>query len=111
ARGVVVAAVVLAPMLSFATWASAFSVQRTLSPNPAIAEPITIAFDPDLGRSAAEPAATSANVVLLPIRVSGLPPESIVMNERATIRLMARDGTTLFSGRTKVSLGYGEDFP
>src|SRR6185295_9467793 len=30
ARGVVVAAVVLAPMLSFATWASAFSVQRTL---------------------------------------------------------------------------------
>jgi len=111
ARGVVVAAVVLAPMLSFATWASAFSVQRTLSPNPAIAEPVTIAFDPDLGRSAAEPAATSANVVLLPIRVSGLPPESIVMNERATIRLIARDGTTLFSGRTKVSLGYGDDFP
>lgn len=111
ARGIVVAAVVLAPMLSFATWASAFSVQRTFSPNPAIAEPITIAFDPGLGRSATEPAATSANVVLVPIRVSGLVPESIVMNDRATVRLMARDGTTLFSGRTTVNLGYGDDFP
>jgi hypothetical protein len=110
-RSVAVAAVVLAPMLSFAAWAPAFAVQQMFSPNPAVAEPIAIAFDPSFGRPVAESASTSANVVLLPIRVSGLAPESIVMNDRATTRLVARDGTTLFEGRTTVGIGYGDDFP
>jgi len=110
-RYIAVGAVVLAPMLSFATWASAFSVQQRLSVDPAIAEPITIAFDPSLGRSVAEPASTSADVVLLPIRVSALVPESIVMNDRSNVRLVGRDGTTLFTGRTTTKLGYGDDFP
>ena len=98
-------------VVSFSTWTSAFSVQRRLSPNPSLAEPIAIAFDPGLGRSAAEPASTSANAVLLPLRVSGLAPESIVMNDRADLRLVGRDGGTLFRGRTTINLGYGDDFP
>ncbi len=111
ARQIVLGAVLLAPMLSFSTWASAFSVQRWLSTNPGIAEPIAIAFDPSLGRSAAEPASTSANAVLLPVRVSGLAPESIVMNDRAVVRLVGRDARTLFRGRTTVTIGYSDDFP
>jgi hypothetical protein len=111
ARRIVVGVVLLAPILSLSTWASAFSVQQWLSPNPAIAEPITIAFDPSLGKeTVAEPASTSTIAVLLPLRVSGLVPESIVMNDRADVRVVGRDETTLFSGRTTVNIGYGEDF-
>jgi hypothetical protein len=111
ARIIVIGAALLAPMLSFSTWTSAFALQRRLSPNPSLAEPIAIAFDPGLGRAAAEPASTSANAVLLPLRVSGLAPESIVMNDRADLRLVSRDGRTLFRGRTTITLGYGDDFP
>jgi hypothetical protein len=111
ARRVVGVAVLLAPMLSLSTWASAFSVQRWLSPNPALAEPIAIAFDPGLGRSAGEPDPTSASAVRLPLRVSGLARESMVVNDRADVRLVGIDGTTLFRGRTTANVGYGDDFP
>jgi hypothetical protein len=111
ARAILWGAVLLAPLLSFSTWAAAFSVQRFLSPDAAIAQPIAIAFEPSLERAAAEPVATSAGTVLLPLRVIGLASEAIVMNDRAVIRLVGRDGRTLYSGRTTVNIGYGDDFP
>lgn len=110
-RQILVGAVLVTPMLSFSSWASVFSIQRWLSPNPAIAEPIAFAFDPTLGESTAELASTPANTLLLPLRVSGLPPDSIVMNDRAEVRLTDRVGATLFRGRTTSSIGYGDDFP
>ena len=60
ARAILWGAVLLAPLLSFSTWGAAFSVQRFLSPDPAIAQPIAITFAPSMGRAAAEPAPTSA---------------------------------------------------
>jgi len=111
ARRIAGGAVLLAPMLSFSTWDSTFSVQRWLSPDPAAADSVAISFDPGLGRSTAAPVPASPNAVLLPLRVSGLAAESVVMNDRAYIRLVGRDGTTLFGGRTTASLGYGDDFP
>jgi hypothetical protein len=111
ARAIVWGAVLLAPLLSFSTWAAAFSVQRLLSPDPAIAQPIAITFEPSLGRAPTEPALTSAGAVLLPLRVASVAPETMVMSDRAFIRLIGRDGTTLYSGRTTVNIGYGDDFP
>jgi len=108
-RQIVVGAVFVAPMLSLSTWDSAFSVQRWLSPNAAAAFPIAIAFDRSVVRGAAEPS-ISANTVLLPLHVSGLPPDSIVMNDRAEARLLDHDGATIFRGRTTPTLGYGDDF-
>ncbi|HZF27567.1 MAG TPA: hypothetical protein VE907_00475 [Gammaproteobacteria bacterium] len=110
-RSVAVAAVVLAPMLSLSTWAPAFAVQQWLSPAPDTAEPMTIAFDPGIGRSVALPASPSADVVLLPLRVSGLTAQSIVMNDRAEVRLVRGDGTMLYRARTVAGIGYGDDFP
>ena len=105
ARQIVGGAVLVAPMLSLSTWDSAFAVQRRLSPNPTVAEPIAIAFDSSLGRSAAEPASTSATAVLLPLRVSGLAPEAIVMNDRADVRLMAVMARRSFAGeRASISV-------
>jgi hypothetical protein len=110
ARRIVVGAALLAPMLSFSTWTPAFFLQQWLSPNPAAAKPITIVFDPTFGKSAAEAAATSAYTVLLPLRVSGLPPESMVLNDHAEVHLIGREGKTLFRGRTTAYIGYGDDF-
>ena len=111
ARGMVAAAVLLAPLLSLAPWAEAFSVQQHLSPHPALSTPVTIAFDPALGRSAAEPNSRSRTVIFLPIRVTGLPPDSFLMNDRAEVRILSRDGVALYRGRTIAALGYHDDFP
>jgi hypothetical protein len=111
ARYIAAGAVALAPTLSFSTWAAVFPVQQRLSPNPALAEPITIAFDPGLGRSRAGAGLISGSAVALPLRVSGLPPESFLLNDRAIVRLAGRDGTTLFRGRTTVNIGYRDDLP
>lgn len=109
-RQVVVGAVLVAPMLSASTWDPAFSVQRWLSSNSAAAVPISMTFDGSLGQETAESRSIPANTLLLPLRVSGLPPESIVMNDRAEARVVDFDGATLFRGRTTPTLGYGDDF-
>jgi len=111
ARVILWGAVLLAPLLSFSTWAAAFSVQRLLSADPASAQPIVISFDPGLGRAPIAPAPASAGAVLLPLRVAGVAADAMVMSDRAFIRLVGRDGTTLYSGRTTVNIGYGDDFP
>jgi hypothetical protein len=73
-----------------------------------------IAFDPSIGRRPAEPGATlttAGTAVQLPLRVSGLAPDSTLVNDRADVRLTDRDGTTIFRGRSTRSLGYSDDFP
>ena len=97
ARRIVGGAVLLAPMLSFSTWASAFSVQRWLSPNPALAEPIAIAFDPSLGQiccRAGSHVGQRCADCRSACRVSRANRWS--MNDRADVRLVGLDGTTLF---------------
>ncbi|HEY6454384.1 MAG TPA: hypothetical protein VIY90_03780 [Steroidobacteraceae bacterium] len=111
ARAILWGAVLLAPLLSFSTWAAAFSVQRLLSTDPQIAQSIAVTFEPGLGRAATAPAPTSTGTVLLPIRVTGVAPNAIVISDRAFIRLVGRDGATLYRGPTTPNIGYGDDFP
>jgi hypothetical protein len=110
ARRIAVCALLLAPTLSFSTWSLAFSAQQRLSPQPAMAEPIGIAFDPAPERTPVDAAAVPANTVLLPLRVYGLASESIVMSDRAVIQLVGGEGTTLFRGRTTGNSGNHDDF-
>ena len=110
-RRVVVTAVLFAPMLSLSTWGGAFAVQQRLSPNLPVAESIRIGFDDSgAGRVAATAQAGSTRSLLLPLRVSGLIPESVLMNDRADVRLIRRDGSTLYEGKTTPALGYSDDF-
>jgi hypothetical protein len=111
ARAILWSAVLLAPLLSFSTWGAAFSVQRWLSSDPATAQPIAITFEPTLGRAVAEATPTPAGLVLLPIRVAGVAPAAMVISDRAFIRLIGRNGATLYSGGTTANIGYGDDFP
>ena len=56
-----------------------------------------LAFDPGIGRIASQPG-SQANAIWMPVRLSGLAPESIVLDNRAYLRIIGRDGTTLYSG-------------
>jgi hypothetical protein len=111
ARWIVAGAVLVAPLLSLSTWASAFSVQQRLSSNPLLAQRIAIAFNPGLRRATVEAGSASRNTVLLPLSISGLPPESFLMNDHTDIRLIGRDGAMLYRGRTTANIGYRDDLP
>jgi hypothetical protein len=122
ARGVALGAALLIPLPALVSWVPAFAFQTWLSLNPAPAGPIQVAFDPDLGRRVVAPGDQDrVNSVWLPLSVSGLSPESIVISDRANVRIIGRDGSILFTGRAtgdpQVTDGPGdgsfhiEDFP
>jgi hypothetical protein len=109
-RRIVVGAVLLAPVLSVSTWTSAFAVQQRLSPNRPLAESIRLAFAADGGAVSSVPGVSSSRTLLVPLRVSGLPADSVLMNDRSEVRLAGSDGGTLYRGKTTPTLGYGDDF-
>jgi hypothetical protein len=111
ARRVALGAIILAPLLSFSSWASAFAVQQWLSPDPAAARPIAIMFDAKAGKLVAAPFAVPRGTIALPIGVSGLAPNSIVRNDRAIVRIIDHDGGILFSGPTTTWSSQVDDFP
>jgi hypothetical protein len=100
ARGVALGAVLLIPLPAFVSWAPAFAFQKLLSADPAAAKPVEVAFDSSLGRFVVAPGGQNrANSVWLPLRVSGLAPESIVISDRANVRIIGRDGSIIFGGQ------------
>ena len=122
ARSIALGAVLLVPMSLFVPWALEFSFQQWFSVDPAAAKAIAVAFDPDLGKLVIERGIQRiANSVWLPVQVSGLAPESIVISDRADVRITDRDGILLYRGRTTgntnsaFNTGYGpariNDFP
>jgi hypothetical protein len=98
ARSIAFGAVLLIPVLEFVPYAPAFAFQQRLSDDPAEAKDIAVAFDPNLGKFTGEQSRASS--VWLPLRVSGLPPESLLINNRTYIRIIGRDGAVLFRGVT-----------
>jgi hypothetical protein len=109
-RRIVVGAVLLAPVLSMSPWMSVFAMQQRLSPDAPVAEPIRLAFVPDGRTVSSIPGGASSRTLLVPLRVSGLPVDSVLMNDRAEVRLAGADGGTLYHGKTTPTLGYGNDF-
>jgi len=105
ARGLIAVGGALVIGVAFLPWPLAFSMQAALSPEPAAARAIAVAFDPQSGRYplplGAAPAVTSA--LHLPLRLSDLPADSVVFLDRADVRITALDGTTLYQGRTSIS--------
>lgn len=101
ARGIAIGAVCLAPAALLLPWTAAFSLQRQLSADPATARDIGVAFDPALGRQVVEAGGRNyANSIWLPLRVSGLVSDSIVINDRTSVRIINGTGETLYQGPT-----------
>lgn len=100
ARGITVSAILVLFLVSaLLPWTSAFAFLQWLSPDPAAANAVAMAFDPTLEKLALKPGTLNpANSVWIPLHVSGLAPDSIVLNDRAFFRIIGRDGAILFAG-------------
>jgi hypothetical protein len=106
ARGIALGTLLFLPFLTAAIpWSSAFAFEQWFSPDPGTARPIAIAFDPSLGRIALKPGMPKKeNSVWLPIRLSGLQSNAIVLNDRTIVRIIGQGGAILYSG-----LSVGDD--
>ncbi len=89
-------------------WQPAFSMQTALSPQPAAARAIGVQFNPQAGRYRQPVGAAPdfASLLHVPLRVSNLPEDSSVMMDRADIRILALDGTTLYEGKSTITFDY-----
>jgi hypothetical protein len=88
-------------------WRVAFAVQKHFSSNPEAGQAVNLVFDPSIGRAPRAPGAPPRDwvdlirssqgnaVVLLPVRVSGLPDGSVLRADRAEFRLTASDGRVI----------------
>ena len=101
-RIIVAVATLLAMMPPFLTVSEAFGIQRLLGTHQSAAAPIAIAFSPDLGKSLKQPDEAPGEELRLPIRVSGLPPDSFVGIDRAEVRLIDSNGAILYRGSAKL---------
>jgi hypothetical protein len=97
-------------MPPFLTVSEAFGIQRLLGTHQSAAAPIAIAFSPDLGKSLKQPDEASGEELRLPIRVSGLPPDSFVGIDRAEVRLIDSNGAILYRGSAKLGSAPGAKF-
>jgi len=92
--------------IAFMPWPLAFSMQSALAPLPAAARPIDVTYNSHAGRFqlplGALPVLSSA--LQLPLEFTGLPADSLVMMDRADVRISAPDGTLLYKGTSHVSV-------
>jgi hypothetical protein len=100
ARGIVLGGILLlVPVSVFLPWSSAFAFVQWFSADPASARPISVAFDPALGKAALRPGdADPAHAVWLPLRLTALAPDSILLNDRTYLRVIGPDGAILYHG-------------
>jgi hypothetical protein len=97
-RIIVAVLTLVAMMPPFLTVSEAFGIQRLLATHQSAAAPIAIAFSPDFGKSLKQPDEAPGEELRLPIRVSGLPPDSFVGIDRAEVRLIDSNGAILYRG-------------
>lgn len=91
---------------TFVPWHAAFALQERLSKEPASANAIALAFNPQLGpfKLPAGATASTAAVMHLPLRVTGVPVDAVVFMDRADVRITDIRGKTLYEGRSNLSI-------
>lgn len=91
----------------FFPWGPAFAVQQRLSPNPAAAADVALAFEPSNGRfrppSGLSPSENNRDngnkaELFLPLRIKGLHSDGVLLADRAEVRLISSDGRVVYHG-------------
>ncbi len=92
--------------VAFLPWQLAFRMQEALAPQPMAARTISATFDAQAGRYHLPQGAALAvaSALHLPLAFTGVPDDSSVLLDRADVRITAADGTTLYQGRTSISV-------
>jgi hypothetical protein len=107
ARMMLAGAAALVIILDVVPWRPLFAVQQWLSPEAPGA--VSLAFDPGLGRSKDDLPASAfagnggADAIQMPLRISGLTQDGMLLLNRAEIRLTGLDGTVLYHGFSYLS--------
>jgi hypothetical protein len=90
----------------FLQWPTAFAIQQRLSPIPGASASVNFTFDPSIGKSQSPSGIgfDMANIrhrgseddvlVYLPLRVAGLPADTMLKADRSEVRLTRPDGKT-----------------
>jgi hypothetical protein len=92
--------------LEFVPWQTAFAIQERLSPQPAAADPVQIAFEPGLGSVARpdgapfhpNPRGIAYIEVWVPLRIAGVADDEMLIPDRATSRITGPGGTEIDLG-------------
>lgn len=115
ARWVVAAAVLLFVMAQFLPWRVVFALQQRFSADPAADKSISLLFDPAMG-SFQRPAGTITSgdetsgrlvdrerkfSIFLPLRVTGLPIDTVLQVDEAKIRFIKSGGSVLYTNTGK----------
>jgi hypothetical protein len=106
ARLVYGAAALVWLFVEFLPWQPAFAIEKRLSPQPAAADAVQIAFDPDLGKLQGPPRAMghsrglpTADVPLwAPLRSAGLGEGQMLAADRMSVRVSRPGGTEIYLG-------------
>jgi hypothetical protein len=90
----------------FLPWPPAFAIQQLLSTEPGASAPIALTFNPQLGPFVPPPGAapTPGQGWYLPLRVVGIPTDSIVLMDHAQIRITDIDGREIYAGTPNLSV-------
>jgi hypothetical protein len=91
----------------FLPWKPAFAIEERLSPDPAAARNLSVAFNPEIGRyqppSGVNNSAYAGNRdtdVFLPLRASGIPAGDTVITDHSDVKLFASGGKLVYHGST-----------
>jgi hypothetical protein len=95
-------------MIFFTPWQPAFAVQEWASPRPGTAGSVAVAFAAELGNSRATPNMDieksrvrideGGALVSLPLRITGLPNDSVLKADHYEVRVILADGKLLNAG-------------
>jgi hypothetical protein len=116
ARGVIaISSVLFVIVLELLPWGPLFAFQQHLSPHPNAAKSMSLFFDPSLGKyqqpsgltmsdeeTRKQRAKQGSPALFLPIRISGVPNDSILEADKSEFRLISSDGKVVYRG-------HGED--
>jgi hypothetical protein len=106
ARGLIGAGGAAILLSAFLPWPTAFALQQRLSRESSAADAIVLTFNPSLGRFElpAGAAAATSTTLYLPLRVTGVPAATLVLMDRANLRIADIGGRTLYQGRSNLSV-------
>jgi hypothetical protein len=123
ARVLFTVALLIGQCASFLPWEATFGLERSLTAGSRDDNRVAVAFAPGMGRFRPAPGqglddiqekpgvgpadvaeenqrrrAEGARTVFLPVRVSGMGPDSRLLADRSDVRVISRDGRTLYHG-------------
>jgi hypothetical protein len=124
-RGAIVCFGLASVFANFVPWKTGFAIQQWFTPQPGLANSVSVQYEPSLGRFQTAAGAVKrfdiiagaygstlrkpvpkndAAAVYLPLRITGIAKGSMVLMDRALLRMLDANGNELYRGTSYLSL-------